>query len=139
MLDRMQIAAGFVPVNLATADNNSDWVDLKLYDQALETLRRALPLRDALGDRAGAARTHFEIARAERSRGDLAMSQHHLGKCQREPRRGTRPPSAPSSDAGPPADVMPSTRIAFSPRLSFSRPSLELTSSPESSRTRSSR
>ena len=54
-------------------------------------------------------------------------------------RRGTRPPSAPASVAGPAAEAMPSTRIAFRPRLSFSRPSLELTSRPDSSRTRSSR
>ena len=40
--------------------------------------------------------------------------------------RGTRPPPAPASEAGPLAEAMPSTRIAFSPRLSFSRPSLEL-------------
>jgi hypothetical protein len=35
MLEQMQIAAGFVPVNLATADNNSDWVDLKSYARLL--------------------------------------------------------------------------------------------------------
>ena len=58
---------------------------------------------------------------------------------RRPQRRGTRPPSAPASEAGPPAEAMPSTRIDFSPRLSFSRPSLELTSSPDSSRTRSRR
>jgi hypothetical protein len=29
MLDQMQIASGFVPVNLATGANNSDWVNLK--------------------------------------------------------------------------------------------------------------
>src|SRR5215210_4248498 len=54
-------------------------------------------------------------------------------------RLGTRPAPAPASVAGPPRWAMPSTRIAFSPRLSFSRPSVEPTSSPESSRTRSSR
>jgi hypothetical protein len=35
MLDQMQIAAGFVPVNLATAANNSDWVNLKAYGRVL--------------------------------------------------------------------------------------------------------
>ena len=35
MLDQMQIAAGFVPVNLATAANNSDWVNLKSYARLL--------------------------------------------------------------------------------------------------------
>ncbi|MBI3821908.1 MAG: hypothetical protein HY289_04415 [Planctomycetes bacterium] len=35
MLDQMQIAAGFVPVNMATADNNSDWVNLKNYARLL--------------------------------------------------------------------------------------------------------
>lgn len=35
MLDQMQIAAGFVPVNLATAANNSDWVNLKSYSRLL--------------------------------------------------------------------------------------------------------
>ena len=60
-------------------------------------------------------------------------------RVRRPDRPGTRPPSAPASDAGPPAAEMPSTRIAFKPRLSFSRPSLELTSRPESSRTRSRR
>jgi hypothetical protein len=53
--------------------------------------------------------------------------------------RGTRPAPAPASEAGPPVWAMPSTRIAFRPRLSFSRPSEEETSRPESSRTRSSR
>ena len=35
MLEQMQIAAGFVPVNLATAANNSHWVNLKLYGRLL--------------------------------------------------------------------------------------------------------
>jgi hypothetical protein len=35
MLDQMQIAAGFVPVNLATAANNSDWVNMKAYARLL--------------------------------------------------------------------------------------------------------
>lgn len=35
MLDQMQMAAGFVPVNLATAANNSDWVSLKAYARLL--------------------------------------------------------------------------------------------------------
>lgn len=35
MLDQMQIASGFVPVNLATAANNSDWVNLKSYARLL--------------------------------------------------------------------------------------------------------
>jgi hypothetical protein len=35
MLERMQIAAGFVPVNLAAGANNSDWVNLKSYERLL--------------------------------------------------------------------------------------------------------
>jgi hypothetical protein len=35
MLEQMQIAAGFVPVNMATAANNSDWVNLKNYARLL--------------------------------------------------------------------------------------------------------
>ena len=35
MLEQMQIASGFVPVNLAAAANNSDWVNLKLYGRLL--------------------------------------------------------------------------------------------------------
>ena len=35
MLDQMQIAAGFVPVNLATGANNSDWMNLKSYARML--------------------------------------------------------------------------------------------------------
>ena len=53
--------------------------------------------------------------------------------------RRTRPPPAPSSVAGPLGAAMPSTRIAFSPRPSFSRPSVEATSRLVRSRTRSSR
>ena len=49
--------------------------------------------------------------------------------------RPRRPPRGP----GPPRWAMPSTRIALSPRLSFSRPSVEPTSRPVSSRTRSRR
>ena len=55
------------------------------------------------------------------------------------PYRGTRPPSAPGSVAGPRGAAMPSSRIAFRPSESFSRPSVEETSSPVSSRTRSKR
>ena len=54
------------------------------------------------------------------------------------PRR-TRPAPAPASLAGPCGEAMPSTRIAFRPRPSRSRPSVEPTSRPERSRTRSSR
>ena len=53
--------------------------------------------------------------------------------------RGTLPPSAPGSCAGPRGEAMPSTRIALRPRPSFSRPSVAETSWPQSSRTRSSR
>lgn len=35
MLEQLQIAAGFVPVNLATGANNSDWVNLENYGRAL--------------------------------------------------------------------------------------------------------
>src|SRR5262245_18759639 len=35
MLEHMQVAAGFVPVNLATGANNSDWVNLKLFARLL--------------------------------------------------------------------------------------------------------
>ena len=54
-------------------------------------------------------------------------------------RGGVRSDARLDSLAGPLEPLIPSTRIAFSPRLSFSRPSLEPTSSPHSSRTRSSR
>src|SRR5579884_579972 len=53
--------------------------------------------------------------------------------------RGTRPPSAPGSVAGPRGAAIPSTRIALSPSESFSRPSVDWTSSPVSSLTRSNR
>ena len=60
--------------------------------------------------------------------------------CQRSrPPRGTRPPPAPRSVAGPRGAAIPSTRIAFRPSPSFSRPSVEPTSRPLRSRTRSSR
>ena len=49
--------------------------------------------------------------------------------------RRRRPPRSPGRRGA----AMPSTRIALSPSESFSRPSVEPTSSPESSRTRSSR
>ncbi len=35
MLDLMQIASGFVPVDLAVGANNGDWVDLKAYHRLL--------------------------------------------------------------------------------------------------------
>ena len=41
MLDKMQIAAGFVPVNLAAGANNSDWVNLKLYGRLLIVFYKA--------------------------------------------------------------------------------------------------
>lgn len=31
MLEQMQLASGFVPVDMSVGPNNSDWVDLKLY------------------------------------------------------------------------------------------------------------
>ncbi len=52
---------------------------------------------------------------------------------------GTRPPPAPGSVAGPRGGAIPSTRIAFKPSDSFSRPSVDDTSRPVSSRTRSNR
>src|SRR5437660_55171 len=47
--------------------------------------------------------------------------------------------AAPGSLAGRRGAAIPSTRIAFSPSDSFSRPSVDDTSSPVSSRTRSNR
>lgn len=38
ILERLQIAAGFVPVNMATADNPGDWVSLKNYGRLLVLL-----------------------------------------------------------------------------------------------------
>ena len=38
MLDQMQIAAGFVPVDLSIGANNSDWVNLKNYPRLLIVL-----------------------------------------------------------------------------------------------------
>lgn len=35
LLERLQIAAGFVPVNMATAANPGDWVSLKYYSRLL--------------------------------------------------------------------------------------------------------
>ena len=52
---------------------------------------------------------------------------------------GTRPASVPASVAGPTRGGIPSTRMALRPRDRRSRPSLEPTSSPVRSRTRSSR
>ena len=97
----------------------------------------ASPVR-ALGDRLALARRHLR-RRVRHSPPPLGRAQAAGAQEARPVRRGTRPPSAPASDAGPPAEAMPSTRIDFSPRLSFSRPSLELTSCPDSSRTRSRR
>jgi len=67
-----------------------------------------------------------------------SVERRTLARC-RYFRRGTRPPPAPSSVAGPPRWAMPSTRIALRPSDSFSRPSVEPTSRPESSFTRSRR
>jgi hypothetical protein len=53
--------------------------------------------------------------------------------------RRTFPASVPGSAAGPCGGAIPSTRIAFSPSPSFSRPSVEERSWPVSSRTRSRR
>ena len=41
MLDQMQIAAGFVPVNLAAGANNSDWVNLESYARLLIVFYKA--------------------------------------------------------------------------------------------------
>lgn len=38
MIDGLNIAAGFVPVNMATAANNGDWVQLKDYESLLIVL-----------------------------------------------------------------------------------------------------
>src|SRR5690349_4659590 len=46
---------------------------------------------------------------------------------QPAPYRGTRPPSAPGSLAGPVGAGIPRTRMALSPSESFSRPSVEET------------
>jgi len=63
-----------------------------------------------------------------------------LGReAQSSPPRATFPPPAPGSSAGPLGEAMPRTRIAFRPKPSFSRPSVEETSWPQSSRTRSRR
>ncbi len=35
MLELMQIASGFVPVDLSAGANNSDWVDMKAYNRLL--------------------------------------------------------------------------------------------------------
>jgi hypothetical protein len=41
MLEQMQIAAGFVPVNLAAGANNSDWVNMKSYQRLLVIFYKA--------------------------------------------------------------------------------------------------
>ncbi len=51
----------------------------------------------------------------------------------------TRPAEAPGSIAGPRGGAIPSTRIDFRPRPSFSRPSVDVMSWPHSSFTRSIR
>lgn len=41
ILERLQLACGFVPVDLATAANNGDWVSLKNYRRCLVVLFKA--------------------------------------------------------------------------------------------------
>ena len=53
MLERMQIAAGFVPVNLAAGGNNSDWVNLENYGRVLIVFFKA-----ARGKRNGGPDNH---------------------------------------------------------------------------------
>lgn len=55
------------------------------------------------------------------------------------PRTFALPAAVPGSVAGPRGGAIPSTRIAFNPRPSFSRPTVEVMSWPLSSLTRSSR
>ena len=100
----------------------------------LSRRRRRRGARRSAEDRSGSARRHVR-ASSPAARGASVARLAGRGRSGAE--RG--PPSAPASEAGPPAAEMPSTRIAFRPRLSFSRPSLELTSCPDSSRTRSRR
>ena len=75
---------------------------------------------------------HRGTARCRRARRPQ-RARRVLGQC------GTRPPPAPGSVAGPRGAAMPSTRIALRPSDSFSRPSVDETSRPVSSRTRSKR
>jgi hypothetical protein len=41
MLGTMQIAAGFVPVDLSAGANNSDWIDLKMYERVMIVFYKA--------------------------------------------------------------------------------------------------
>lgn len=41
LLEKLQLVAGFVPVNMATAANNGDWVSLKNYRRCLAVLFKA--------------------------------------------------------------------------------------------------
>jgi hypothetical protein len=41
MLDQMQVASGFVPVNLSAANNTGCWVNLKLYARVLVVFFKA--------------------------------------------------------------------------------------------------
>lgn len=42
LLEKMQIVAGFVPVNMATAANNGDWVSLKNYSRCAIVLFKGI-------------------------------------------------------------------------------------------------
>ena len=104
--------------------------------------RRRVPRRhDARGARRAGRVRELAAARwrrpAARSGGNGAPDARRSS--QRLSVGGTRPPLAPASVAGARGAAMPSTRIAFRPRPSFSRPSVDETSRPVRSRTRSSR
>src|SRR3954453_12377910 len=96
------------------------------------------PRKAARGDRRGTERRLDLLGRA---RGEVGqrVGAGTGDAPDRHQRRGTRPAPVPASLAGPAGAAMPRTRMAFRPRLSFSRPSEDPTSSPVSSRTRASR
>ena len=85
----------------------------------LDELARAGRVRELRGGALAAATRAFRADRGAVVPGDLLSGQRSQAP------RGTRPPSAPASVAGPRGAAMPSTRIAFRPRPSFSRPSVD--------------
>ena len=71
---------------------------------------------------------------------EMISAQTEARSAQSDSARTARaPPRCPARPPGRDGEAIPRTRIAFSPSPSFSRPSVEVTSCPQSSRARSSR
>jgi len=69
----------------------------------------------------------------------IGLSARNAIATRRSPIAERDPPSARAQSQAPRGAAMPSTRIALRPSDSFSRPSVDETSSPVNSRTRSKR